>query len=100
MQYCTPFLCKQVDAILATEDRDIFSQKLREINEKIAMGFPANTPDEACEAANKIGYPVILRAAFALGGLGSGFAHNDDECRELATRAFSSSPQADRRTPA
>ena len=82
-----------VEAILATEDREIFSDKLREINEKIATGYPAVTPDEAVACAKKIGYPVILRAAFALGGLGSGFAHDDDSCRKLATTALSSSPQ-------
>ena len=57
------------------------------------MGFPASTVEEAVVAANKIGYPVILRAAFALGGLGSGFCHDDKSTRELAQRAFSSSPQ-------
>jgi len=82
-----------VDAIVATEDRDIFSQKLLEINEKIAMGFPADTVDGAVAAAAKIGYPVILRAAFALGGLGSGFAHDEASCRKLAAQAFSASPQ-------
>jgi len=82
-----------VEAILATEDRDIFNQKLREINEKIAEGYPAVTVEEAVEAANRIGYPVILRAAFALGGLGSGFAHDDESCRTLARQALSASPQ-------
>ena len=82
-----------VDAILATEDREIFADKLREIGEKIAEGYPANTVDEAVAAARKVGYPVILRAAFALGGLGSGFATDDASCRALALQALSASPQ-------
>ena len=92
-EYNVRVLGTPVEAILATEDREIFSNKLREINEKIAMGFPAVTDDEAVAAAEKIGYPVILRAAFALGGLGSGFAHDEASCRKLATTALSSSPQ-------
>ena len=82
-----------VEAILATEDREIFNQKLTEINEKIAEGQTACTVDEAVAAAEKIGYPVILRAAFALGGLGSGFATDEASCRALAEKAFSGSPQ-------
>jgi len=82
-----------VEAIVATEDREIFSQKLREINEKIATGYPACTVEEALEAARKIGFPVIMRAAFALGGLGSGFADDEDSCRELAHKALACSPQ-------
>ena len=70
-QYNVRVLGTPVAAIIATEDREIFSQKLIEINEKIAMGFPAVNMSEAKEAAKKIGYPVIIRAAFALGGLGS-----------------------------
>ena len=92
-KYNVRVLGTPVEAILATEDRDIFSQKLREINERIAMGYPACTVEEAVAAANKIGYPVILRAAFALGGLGSGFAVDDQSCADLAQRAFSASPQ-------
>ncbi len=92
-QYGVRVLGTPIEAIVATEDRDIFSQKLREINEKIAEGEPASTVEEAVEAAARIGYPVIMRAAFALGGLGSGFAYDEKSCRELATKAFASSPQ-------
>jgi carbamoyl-phosphate synthase/aspartate carbamoyltransferase len=83
----------QIDAIEATEDREIFSQKLQEIGESIALSYSANNVDEAVVVANKIGYPVLVRAAFALGGLGSGFADNDEELKELAAKAFSVSQQ-------
>ena len=92
-KYNVRVLGTPVDAIIATEDREIFSQKLVEINEKIAMGFPAVNMKEACTAAKKIGYPVIIRAAFALGGLGSGFADNEAELKELVEKAFANSPQ-------
>ena len=92
-QYNVRVLGTPVAAIIATEDREIFSQKLIEINEKIAMGFPAVNMDEAKEAAKKIGYPVIIRAAFALGGLGSGFADNEAELTALCEKAFANSPQ-------
>ena len=83
----------QIPAIEATEDREIFSQKLAEIGESIALSYPATTIDEALVVANKIGYPVLVRAAFALGGLGSGFAENDTELRDLAAKAFATSNQ-------
>ena len=92
-QYNVQVLGTPVDAILATEDREIFANKLTEINEKIAQGYPAESIDDAVAAAEKIGYPVILRAAFALGGLGSGFAHDEASCRALAHKALSASPQ-------
>ena len=78
----------KIDAIVATEDREIFSTKLREINETLALSYPATTVEGALEAAHKIGYPVLVRAAFTLGGLGSGFAENDAELRDLAVRAL------------
>ncbi len=83
----------QIPAIEATEDREIFSQKLAEIGESIALSYSATNIDEALEAANKIGYPILVRAAFALGGLGSGFAADDDELKELAAKAFATSNQ-------
>jgi carbamoylphosphate synthase large subunit/anthranilate/para-aminobenzoate synthase component II len=83
----------QIPVIEATEDREIFSQKLREIGETIALSYSATTIDEAVVVANKIGYPVLIRAAFALGGLGSGFAANDEELRSMAAKAFSTSNQ-------
>jgi carbamoyl-phosphate synthase/aspartate carbamoyltransferase len=83
----------QIPVIEATEDREIFSQKLKEIGETIALSFSATSIDEAVAVANKIGYPVLIRAAFALGGLGSGFAADDSELRALAAKAFSTSSQ-------
>jgi len=83
----------QIPVIEATEDREIFSAKLKEIDETIALSYSATNIKEAIEAANKIGYPVLVRAAYALGGLGSGFAENDAEISALAAKAFASSDQ-------
>mmetsp|Transcript_63572 Transcript_63572/g.74453 ORF Transcript_63572/g.74453 Transcript_63572/m.74453 type:complete len:1514 (-) Transcript_63572:435-4976(-) len=83
----------QIPVIEATEDREIFSQKLKEIDETIALSYSANTIEEAKVAAAKIGYPVLIRAAFALGGLGSGFAADEKELVSLAAKAFSCSNQ-------
>jgi len=82
-----------VSAIKATEDREIFANVLAEIGETAALAYPATTVAGALEAAAKIGYPVLVRAAFALGGLGSGFAVNEQELTELATKAFAASDQ-------
>ncbi len=83
----------QIPVIEATEDREIFSEKLKEIDETIALSYSATNIDEAFEAANKIGYPVLIRAAYALGGLGSGFAADDNELKVMAAKAFSTSDQ-------
>ena len=83
----------QIPVIEATEDRVIFSEKLKEIGETIALSYSATNVEEALVNANKIGYPVLVRAAFALGGLGSGFAANDKELKDLAEKAFSCSNQ-------
>jgi len=83
----------QIPVIEATEDREIFSQKLAEINETIALSYSATNIEEALEAANKIGYPVLIRAAFALGGLGSGFADDEGEMKKMAAKAFATSDQ-------
>jgi carbamoyl-phosphate synthase large subunit len=83
----------QIPVIEATEDREKFSEKLKEINETIALSYSAINIEEAIDAANKIGYPVLIRAAFALGGLGSGFAENETELKSLAAMAFSTSTQ-------
>lgn len=82
-----------IETIIATEDREIFAQRMLSIGEKIAQAQTAVNLQEAISAANNIGYPVICRAAFALGGLGSGFANNDEELIELVSRAFATSPQ-------
>ncbi|KAI8365431.1 hypothetical protein EDC96DRAFT_509691 [Choanephora cucurbitarum] len=83
----------QIDTVITTEDRDLFAQALYEINEKCAPSASAVTVEEACAAAKNIGYPVICRAAYALGGLGSGFADNEPELINLCNKAFATSPQ-------
>ncbi|WP_375416996.1 carbamoyl-phosphate synthase (glutamine-hydrolyzing) large subunit [uncultured Hymenobacter sp.] len=82
-----------VQSIIDTEDRDIFIQKLDQIGVKTARSRAVNSVDAAVAAGTEIGFPIIVRAAFALGGLGSGFADNEAELRELAERALSSSGQ-------
>ncbi|XP_006819567.1 LOW QUALITY PROTEIN: multifunctional protein CAD-like [Saccoglossus kowalevskii] len=82
-----------VSAIVATEDRKIFADKMKEIGEQVAPSEAAYTVDEAVQAAERLGYPVLVRAAYALGGLGSGFADNSEELRELAVTAFSHTNQ-------
>lgn len=83
----------QIPVIEATEDREIFSEKLKEIGETIALSKSATSVEGALEAARSIGYPVLIRAAYALGGLGSGFAADDDELVSMARKAFSTSSQ-------
>lgn len=82
-----------VQAIKDTEDRDLFVHKLNEINVKTARSVAANNMDEAKAAVKKLGYPIIVRAAYALGGLGSGFCNNDEELENICKNAFSFSPQ-------
>lgn len=82
-----------IDTIITTEDRELFAQAMEEIGEKCAKSAAANTIDEAVKAAEDIGYPVIVRAAYALGGLGSGFANNKAELVALCTKAFATSSQ-------
>lgn len=82
-----------VETIIATEDREIFAQKLTEIQEKIAPSVAARSLPEAIAAAERIGYPVIVRAGFALGGLGSGFAYNQADLIKTVQVALASSEQ-------
>ncbi len=82
-----------VETIIDTEDRQLFKERLNEIEVKMPTSFACNTKEEAFAAAKKIGYPLIIRAAFALGGKGSGFAANDRELGELLDTAFAYSPQ-------
>ncbi|KAJ3271412.1 carbamoyl-phosphate synthase (glutamine-hydrolyzing) cpa2, partial [Blyttiomyces sp. JEL0837] len=76
-----------------TEDRDLFAKSLKDINIPVAESTAVSTVDDALAAASKIGYPVIIRSAFALGGLGSGFAHSPQELQQLATQSLTLSPQ-------
>lgn len=82
-----------VETILDTEDRERFNSRLAEIGEPYADSHACQTIEECVVAANDVGYPVIIRAAFALGGLGSGFADNEDQLKTLASRAFTGSSQ-------
>ena len=82
-----------VQAIIDTEDRELFVEKLDQINVKTIKSHAAQTLDEAKAAAAALGYPVIIRAAYALGGLGSGFCDNEAELEETCEKAFSFSPQ-------
>ena len=82
-----------VETIINTEDRELFAAKLREIDVKTPRSVAVGSIDNAIIAANQIGFPLIIRAAFTLGGQGSGFCSNDEELRVLAANAFSYSPQ-------
>lgn len=83
----------QIDTIITTEDRELFARSMEEIGEKCAKSFAASTTEEALIAVKDIGFPVIVRAAYALGGLGSGFAYNEEELIDLCNKAFAASPQ-------
>ncbi|MDE5550188.1 MAG: glutamine-hydrolyzing carbamoyl-phosphate synthase small subunit, partial [Bacteroidaceae bacterium] len=92
-KYGVKVLGTPVQAIIDTEDRDLFVKKLDEIDVKTIKSHACSTIDEVRQAAARLGYPVILRAAYALGGLGSGFCDNDEELEAQAEEAFSFSPQ-------
>ena len=82
-----------IDTIVTTEDRQLFSSAMAAIGEPCAQSSTATNQEEAIAAANSIGFPVIVRAAYALGGLGSGFAQNEQELRALCAKALATSPQ-------
>ena len=82
-----------IDTIITTEDRELFARSMDSIGEKCAKSKSANNIEEAMAAGTEIGFPLIVRAAYALGGLGSGFAYNEGELRELCNKAFAASPQ-------
>lgn len=92
-KYSVQVLGTPVQAIIDTEDRELFVEKLNEIDVKTIKSEAVNNIEEARRAAKELGYPVIIRAAYALGGLGSGFCDNEEELNILATKAFSFSPQ-------
>lgn len=92
-RYGIDVLGTPVETIMATEDRELFVEKLDEIEVKTIQSHAVTTMEDALVAANQLGYPVIVRAAYALGGLGSGFCDNDEELRVLAEKAFAFSPQ-------
>src|SRR5574344_137717 len=92
-KYNVRVLGTQVQAIMDTEDRELFVEKLKEIDVKTIKSEACENIESARKAAASLGYPVIIRAAYALGGLGSGFCDNEDELNKLAEKAFSFSPQ-------
>ncbi len=92
-KYGVEVLGTPVQAIIDTEDRELFVQKLDEIDVKTIKSHACESIEEACKAADELGYPVILRAAYALGGLGSGFCDNEEELVKLAEKSFAFSPQ-------
>ena len=92
-KYNVKVLGTPVQAIINTEDRELFAEMMRSIDVKTAHSVAVNSLDEAMSVVREIGYPVIVRAAYTLGGLGSGFCSNDEELERLAQTAFSYSPQ-------
>ena len=92
-KYNVAVLGTPVQAIIDTEDRELFVEKLDEINVKTIKSQAVENAEDARRAAKELGYPVIIRAAYALGGLGSGFCDNEEELDALAMKAFSFSPQ-------
>lgn len=92
-KYRCKILGTPIQAIIDTEDRKAFSERISEIGERVAPSMAAHSVQEALDAAEQLGYPVMARAAFSLGGLGSGFANNKEELRTLALQALAHSSQ-------
>ncbi|UPK97935.1 hypothetical protein LCI18_008870 [Fusarium solani-melongenae] len=92
-KYGVKVLGTSVRTLELSEDRDLFAKALEEIEIPIAKSIAVGTVEEALDAAEKVGYPIIVRAAYALGGLGSGFANNEEELRNMAARSLTLSPQ-------
>ncbi|XP_009460237.1 PREDICTED: carbamoyl-phosphate synthase [ammonia], mitochondrial [Nipponia nippon] len=92
-EYGVKVLGTSVESIMATEDRKLFSDKLTELNEKIAPSFAVESMEDALKAAEKISYPVMIRSAYALGGLGSGICLDQESLLDLGTKAFAMTNQ-------
>ncbi|PYH63328.1 carbamoyl-phosphate synthase (glutamine-hydrolyzing) CPA2 [Aspergillus vadensis CBS 113365] len=92
-RYGVRVLGTSIKTLETSEDRDLFSKALNEINIPIAESIAVSTVDEALKAAETVGYPIIVRSAYALGGLGSGFAANPEELKNLSSRSLTLSPQ-------
>ena len=92
-KYDVKVLGTPVQSIIDTEDRELFNKRMEEIDIKIIRSEAVESIEDARRAAAEVGYPVILRAAYALGGLGSGFCDNEEELNALAEKSFSYSPQ-------
>lgn len=93
-KYNVQVLGTAVESIITTEDRQLFADQLTEIGERIAPSQAVHSVEEAVQAASKIGYPVMVRAAYALGGLGSGLCGNEEKLRETTAKAFALTNQA------
>lgn len=92
-RYGVKVLGTPIKTLETSEDRDLFANALKEINIPIAESIAVESVDDALDAADKVGYPIIVRSAYALGGLGSGFANNSDELRNLASQSLSLTKQ-------
>lgn len=92
-RYNVKVLGTPIKTLETSEDRDLFAQALNEINIPIAESIAVDTVEDALKAASDIGYPIIVRSAYALGGLGSGFANNEEELRNLSSQSLSLAPQ-------
>lgn len=92
-RYGVKVLGTPISTLETSEDRDLFAKALKEINIPIAESIAVDNVDDALAAAEKVGYPIIVRSAFALGGLGSGFANNAQELKELSSQSLTLSPQ-------
>ncbi|KAF7509487.1 argininosuccinate lyase [Endocarpon pusillum] len=92
-RYGVKVLGTSIRTLEVSEDRDLFAKALKEIDIPIAESIAVSTVDEALEAAEIVGYPIIVRSAYALGGLGSGFANNAEELSNLSSRSLTLSPQ-------
>ncbi|KAI3404035.2 CPA2 [Candida oxycetoniae] len=92
-RYGIKVLGTPIKTLETSEDRDLFAQALKEINIPIAESIAVETVDDALKAAKEVGYPIIVRSAYSLGGLGSGFAANEVELRNLAAQSLSLAPQ-------
>ncbi|KAK6463132.1 multifunctional pyrimidine synthesis protein CAD [Scheffersomyces coipomensis] len=92
-RYGVKVLGTPIKTLETSEDRDLFAQALKEINIPIAESIAVDTVDDALAAAEKVGYPIIVRSAYSLGGLGSGFAANEEELKNLSSQSLSLAPQ-------
>lgn len=92
-RYGVKVLGTSIQTLRTSEDRDLFAKALKEIDIPIAESIACTTVDEALSAAEQVKYPIIVRSAYALGGLGSGFANNPEELRNLSSKSLTLSPQ-------
>ena len=92
-EYGVQVLGTSVEAIMNTEDRDLFVKELNKVDLKVPVSHACENMEEAVDAASKIGYPIMIRSAYALGGLGSGVCKTEEEFKEIAESAFTFAPQ-------